>query len=139
MSEGVRYCVDKIITTQQFCDVLLRSGLGKRRPIDDKLVMAAMIDQASLMITCWRGEQLIGVARSLTDFVYCCYLADLAVDEAEQRRGIGKELIRLTAERLGDKCKIILLAAPSAETYYPCLKFEKHPQAWTILKSAILN
>jgi predicted N-acetyltransferase YhbS len=72
------------------------------------------------------------VARSVTDFEYCCYLSDLAVDEKYQKRGIGKELIRLTKSKLGGHAKIILLSAPKAETYYPKIGFESHRSAWIL-------
>jgi predicted N-acetyltransferase YhbS len=75
---------------------------------------------------------LVGVARSVTDFEYCCYLSDLAVDVDYQKLGIGKELIRRTQARLGPEAKIILLSAPKAEDYYPKLGFRRHDSAWTL-------
>ena len=72
------------------------------------------------------------MARSLTDFSYCCYLSDLAVDAAYQRKGIGRELIRMTQSRLQPECKIILLAASKAETYYPKIGFSQHRSAWVL-------
>jgi predicted N-acetyltransferase YhbS len=91
-----------------------------------------MLAHANLLCTAWDGEKLVGVARSVTDFEYCCYLSDLAVDEAYQKQGIGRELIRLTQSRLGSKAKIILLAAPKADGYYPRIGFELHSSAWII-------
>ena len=73
-----------------------------------------------------------GLARSVTDFEYCCYLSDLAVDEAYQRMGIGKGLIRETKSRLGPKAFIVLLSAPKAEGYYPKIGFEAHRSAWVL-------
>jgi predicted N-acetyltransferase YhbS len=74
---------------------------------------------------------LVGISRSLTDFSYATYLADLAVRESHQRRGIGKELIRLT-QQASAPASIILLAAPAAEQYYPHIGFAHHPQAWIL-------
>ena len=91
-----------------------------------------MLRHANLLCTAWDGEKLVGVARSVTDFDYCCYLSDLAVDENYQRKGIGKELIRQTKSRLGDKARIILLSAPKAEAYYPKIGFEAHRSAWIL-------
>ncbi len=120
------------ITDAQFIDILKRSTLGERRPVDDPVAIAAMLKHANLLCTAWDEEKLVGVARSVTDFAYCCYLSDLAVDEAYQRKGIGKELIRLTQSRLGENAKIILLAAPRAVDYYPRLGFEAHKSAWLL-------
>ena len=97
--------------------------------------MEAMLEHANLLCTAWDGEKLVGVARSLTDFEYCCYLSDIAVDEAYQKRGIGKELIRLTQSKLGHNAKLILLAAPKAEGYYPKIGFEAHRSAWILAAS----
>ena len=92
--------------------------------------LEGMLKNADLNITCWDGELLIGVARSVTDFHYCCYLSDLAVDSDYQKQGIGKRLIAKTREKLPAGCKIILLSAPAAEDYYPHVGFEKHGSAW---------
>lgn len=91
-----------------------------------------MLQHANLLCTAWDGAKLVGVARSVTDFEYCCYLSDLGVDERYQRQGIGKELIKLTQSKLGSKAKLILLSAPKAETYYPKVGFEAHRSAWIL-------
>ena len=120
------------ITEAEFVDLLKRSTLAERRPIADPVCVAAMLMHANLICTAWDHSKLVGVARSLTDFEYCCYLSDLAVDEEYQRTGIGKGLIRLTQSRLGGKAKIILLAAPKAEEYYRRIGFEAHQSSWVL-------
>lgn len=92
-----------------------------------------MLKNADLICTASDGTKLIGVARSVTDFEYCCYLSDLAVDGQYQKQGIGRELIRLTQSKLGVKAKLILLSAPKAEGYYPKIGFQQHRSAWIIL------
>jgi ribosomal protein S18 acetylase RimI-like enzyme len=129
---NIRYEVALPIAAEQFVDVLMRSTLGERRPIHDPVAIASMLKHANLLCTAWDEEKLVGVARSVTDFQYCSYLSDLAVDKAYQRKGIGKELIRLTQSRLGENAKIILLAAPRAVDYYPRLGFEAHKSAWLL-------
>ena len=128
----MKYTVTEPVSVDQFRDVLVRSTLGERRPIHDLACLQNMIEKADLIATCWDGELLIGIARSLTDFQYCCYLSDLAVDVTYQRRGIGRELIRRTQAALGPRCQIILLAAPAAVDYYPHLGFEQHPSCWIL-------
>lgn len=118
------------ISDEEFVDVLRRSTLAERRPVDDAAVIRAMLAHADLLCTAWDGGLLVGVARSVTDFEYCCYLSDLAVDAQYQKMGIGKELIRVTQLRLGKKAKIILLAAPKAEGYYGKVGFSQHRSAW---------
>lgn len=127
----ITYSTDPI-TPAQFVDLLVRSTLGERRPIDDPEAIDGMVRNAGLTVTAWDGELLIGVARSVTDFTYCCYLSDLAVDAAYQRRGIGVELMAQTQERLGPRCKIILLAAPAAADYYGHVGFDHNPRCWVL-------
>lgn len=127
----ITYSTDPI-TPAQFVDLLVRSTLGERRPIDDPDAIDGMVRNAGLTVTAWDGELLIGVARSVTDFTYCCYLSDLAVDAAYQRRGIGVELMAQTQERLGPRCKIILLAAPAAADYYGHVGFDHNPRCWVL-------
>jgi predicted N-acetyltransferase YhbS len=112
--------------------VYRESGLGARRPISDRERMAAMIRNANLVITAWDGGELVAIARSITDWVYVTYLADLAVKESHQKRGVGKELIRKTREACDPRSMLLLLAAPAAEKYYPHIGFKHHPQAWML-------
>lgn len=128
----VAYCHDRKINSDEFIDLLRRSTLGQRRPIDDPGCIRAMLDHADLLCTAWDGPKLIGLARSVTDFAYCCYLSDLAVDLAHQKQGIGRELIRLTRSRLGPRASLILLSAPAAADYYPKIGFNPHPSAWIL-------
>lgn len=108
------------------------STLGERRPVDDRGCMQRMLEEANLTVTAWDGEQLVGIARSLTDWCYCCYLSDLAVRDTHQSQGIGKELIRRTRAELGAKATLILLAAPKAVDYYPHIGMQPHPSAWVL-------
>jgi ribosomal protein S18 acetylase RimI-like enzyme len=132
--EAIRYSTSDTVSVDEFKDVLLRSGLAARRPVDDAACLEGMLRCANLLVTCRRGERLIGVARSVTDFHYCCYLSDLAVDAGYQRQGIGSELIRRTQAALGSRAQIVLLSAPAAVDYYPRIGFERHPQAWILAR-----
>lgn len=127
------------ITGAEFVDLLKRSTLAERRPIEDPNCITAMLKHSNLLCTAWHDSKLVGVARSVTDFEYCCYLSDLAVDKEYQRIGIGKGLIRLTQSKLGAKAKIILLAAPNAETYYQHIGFEAHQSAWIFYANSKLE
>jgi ribosomal protein S18 acetylase RimI-like enzyme len=106
--------------------------LAERRPSNDRVCLEGMLRNANLTVTAYHDDTLIGIARSVTDFHYCCYLSDLAVDKNHQRRGVGRQLVRMTKRQLGEKCRIILLSAPQAVDYYPKLGFTKHPQSWVL-------
>jgi GNAT superfamily N-acetyltransferase len=129
---NITYASDRAITAEEFVDVLKRSTLGERRPVDDPAAVDAMLAHANLICTAWDGDKLVGVARSLTDFAFCCYLSDLAVDSAYQKQGIGKRLIEVTESRLGSQAKLVLLAAPKAVEYYPRIGFTRHNSAWVL-------
>lgn len=135
----ITYKTNEPITTDQFIDLLRHSTLGERRPIHDRECMAGMVANANLLVTAWDGETLIGVARSLTDFHYACYLSDLAVHQAYQKQGIGQQLQTLTQEALGPHCTLILLAAPAAHNYYGHIGFTPHPRAWVLPREARLG
>ena len=128
----IHYSTTTPLTPTPFIDLLRRSTLAERRPVDDAEAIAGMLANADLTVTAWDGDLLVGVARSVTDFNYCCYLSDLAVDVAYQRQGIGVELIAQTQDQLGPRCNLILLAAPAAADYYGHIGFNHHPRCWIL-------
>lgn len=128
----IAYRLGNDLDLDQVIELYHTSTLGRRRPVDDRQIMADMLRCVNLVVTAWEGELLAGIARSLTDFSYVAYLADLAVRESHQHRGIGTELVRRTRAALGPKAIIVLLAAPAAVGYYPRIGFTHHPQAWVL-------
>jgi GNAT superfamily N-acetyltransferase len=132
MQGNVRYSTDIVPSVEDFISVLSRSGLGERRPIGDAACVERMVAGADLFVCAFQGEILVGVARSVTDFAYCCYLSDLAVDAEFQGKGIGKELVRRTHAATGPRCKVILLSAPNAAGYYSHIGFSSHPAAFVL-------
>jgi GNAT superfamily N-acetyltransferase len=114
------------------------STLGERRPVDDRARFACMLARANLTITAWQDDLLIGISRCVSDFAWTTYLADLAVRASHQRRGIGKELIRRT-QAAAPQAKLLLLAAPAAENYYPHIGFTHFPQAWMLRENEPLS
>lgn len=126
------YKVVSTVSVNDFIDILNRSTLGQRRPVDDIECIKNMIENADIIVTAVLNGKIVGVARAITDYSYCCYLSDLAVDIDFWRQGIGKMLIRKVREQLGAKCKMILLSAPAAVDYYSKIGFTQHPSAWII-------
>jgi predicted N-acetyltransferase YhbS len=132
-SSGViAYALEPNLDVAEFAEVLRRSTLAERRPMSRPDVLERMITGADLIVTARDGGRLVGIARALTDFSYCVYLADLAVDEQYQRRGIGRELIQRTHAAAGPHTALILLAAPKAESYYPHIGMKAHHSCWII-------
>ncbi len=128
--ETVTYALEPHLPAQEMIDVLVRSTLAERRPVGDPERIARMLRHSDVIVTARIRGRLVGVSRALTDFGYCAYLSDLAVDEQHQRRGIGRELIRRTHEAAGPQTTLILLAAPNARAYYPHIGMTAHDACW---------
>jgi predicted N-acetyltransferase YhbS len=114
---NITYKTDIKPIAQQIIDLYNSAGL--KRPTDDAERIGKIYENSNLVITAWDGDLLVGVSRTITDFYYTSYLADLAVKLEYQKEGIGKKLLYLTKETLGDQCMMLLLSAPTAMEYYP--------------------
>ncbi len=128
----ISYQLEPELEPAEMIDLLVRSTLAERRPIDEPGTIQDMIRHADIVLTARIDGKLVGLSRAITDFSYCTYLSDLAVDEAFQRRGIGRELIARTHAAAGLDTTLILLAAPKAENYYPHIGLERHNSCWII-------
>ncbi|QDT52912.1 Acetyltransferase (GNAT) family protein [Caulifigura coniformis] len=132
MNDEPVYALEPGLSAVEFVDVLQRSTLAERRPIDDLPRMDQMLRQAQVIVTARIEGRLVGISRALSDFCYATYLADLAVDRECQGRGIGKRLIEETHRAAGKQTMIILIAAPGARTYYPHVGLEPHDSCWIV-------
>jgi len=131
----IAYKINAPLSAEQFTALLRCSSLGARRPIEDSACIQGMVANSNLTVSAWDGDRLVGIARSLTDFHYACYLSDLAVHEDYQQRGIGKALQRLTQQQLGPRCHLIVIAAPAADDYYAGLGgYERNPRCWVLAR-----
>lgn len=120
------------LTAADFIDLMHRSGLAPRRPVGDVPRVTAMIRHSDVLLTARLGRVLIGVSRAITDFAYCTYLSDLAVDTAHQHRGIGQRLVAATHEAAGLHTRLVLLAAPTAGGFYQHIGMTPHDSCWTV-------
>ena len=131
----VLYQVEPQLGEAEFLDVLVRSTLAERRPVHEPETLRNMLRNAGVIVTARVDGTLVGVSRAITDFAYCTYLSDLAVDQNYQRSGIGRELIRRTHEAAGLHTSLILLAAPAARSYYPHIGMSAHDSCWVIWRT----
>lgn len=136
---SIEYRINAPVSADQFIDLLHRSTLGERRPVADRACMEGMVENSNLMISAWDGEELIGIARSMTDFHYACYLSDLAVDKKYQGCGVGKRLQAMTQEQLGPQGKLILIAAPAANSYYEHVGYTNNPRCWVLARDQTIG
>ena len=130
----IQFAKEPGLSVAEFVDVLERSSLAERRPVADLKRIGTMLERADIIVTARAGGVLVGVARSVTDFSYCCYLSDLAVDRHWQGRGIGTGLMLRTKEaavaEFGDGVRCILLSAPAAIEFYEKVGLERHPNCF---------
>lgn len=132
----ITYALEPALSAQEFRAVLVASTLAERRPADDLARLEKMLRQADIIVTARDGEKLVGIARAVTDYSFCCYLSDLAVDEAYQHKGIGRRLIEETQKAAGPQTGVHLIAAPKAEAYYPKIGMRHVPSCWGYPRAA---
>ncbi len=129
---SITYAHEPNLPAEAFRELLIASTLGERRPVRELERLQHMLREADLVVTARDGTRLVGISRALTDFSYCCYLSDLAVDATYQRQGIGRRLIAETHARAGTLTTLILVAAPAAEAYYAKIGMTQRPSCWTL-------
>ncbi len=129
----IQYKINEPLSAEAVIEVYDSSGLN--RPTNDPARIQKMLDNSNLIISAWDGEKLVGVARSFTDFCYATYLSDLAVRMDYQKQQIGKQLITLTKENVGDGSLLLLLSVPGAMDYYPKVGFKKVENGFIILRA----
>jgi len=134
MESDIQYARETTLDPDEFIQVLNDSTLGERRPVNNRERIIRMCNHANLIITARHNGKLVGIARSLTDFAFCTYLSDLAVNEAYQKKGIGKELVKRVREAVPE-ASLILLAAPKAVNYYPRIGMIRHEAAYYLRSS----
>lgn len=128
----IHYQNDKNLSAQDLSQVFASSGI--KRPYQDLERLQKMIEHADIIISAWDGNKLVGIARAITDYSYCCYLSDLAIDHDYQRLGIGKELVERLRQTLGAQVSLVLLSAPSAVDYYPRIGFTSTDKGFVIAR-----
>lgn len=124
------YKVGVLPTADQVIELYENAGLP--RPTHDKERIGKMYENSNLVVTAWHKDELVGACRSITDWVWSCYLADLAVNSNYKQAGIGKKLIDLTKEQVGEQTMILLLSVPTAMEYYPKVGFSKEDRSFAI-------
>jgi GNAT superfamily N-acetyltransferase len=132
----IDYALEPELSAAEFRAVLVASTLGERRPVDQPARLEHMLRHADVIVTARDGGRLVGVSRAITDFAYCCYLSDLAVDVAYQHRGIGTRLIAETRRAAGEQANLLLIAAPAAEGYYPKIGMKHVDSCWLISRAS---
>jgi GNAT superfamily N-acetyltransferase len=105
----------------EFRRVLVESGLGAQRPVDDPERLRRMIAGANLIVTArldLDGRPLVGVARGISDGAWACYLAEVAVSKSAQGLGVGRALLDAVRAEVGPEVAVFLASVPDAAAFY---------------------
>lgn len=130
----ITYRTDITPTPEQIIELYDNSGL--KRPTNDPARIKKIYDNSNLVVTAWDGEKLVGVSRCMTDWAWSSYLADLSVSHDYKKSGIGKKLIDLTKETVGEQTMVLLLSVDTAMEYYPKVGFTKVENGFIIHRTA---
>ena len=128
----ISYLINPDLKPKEVSALFTNSGI--KRPAKDIPRIKRMIENANLIICAKDGKNLVGILRAVTDFSYCCYVSDIAVDKKYQRLGIGKKLVKAAQKTLGNKVMILLLSAPEADSFYSHIGMENIQNAWKIAR-----
>ncbi|OLS20001.1 MAG: hypothetical protein HeimC3_42120 [Candidatus Heimdallarchaeota archaeon LC_3] len=131
--ENITYSADKNISAKELAYIFDEAGL--ERPTNDLSRMKSMIEHADVIVIARKDKKIIGVARALTDFRYCCYLSDLAVIKSYQKQGVGKKIVEKLQSFLGEEVSLLLISVPEAVDYYPKIGFDQIDRAFWIQRT----
>ncbi|HEX6661667.1 MAG TPA: GNAT family N-acetyltransferase [Sphingomicrobium sp.] len=127
---GISYAREAGLSAAEFIDLLMRSGLGRHRPIEDRSRIERMLANSNLIVSARLAGSLVGVARGVTDAAWCCYVSDVAVDAAFQGRGIGRHLMERVRQEIGEESMCLLLAYPDSANFYQGIGMERFANAF---------
>lgn len=131
---GIVYAREPDLPVDDYIAVVGDSALGEHRPLDDRERIARLLAGSNVVVTARLDGQCIGLARGVSDGAWVCYLADLAVRDSHQGRGIGRGLLLETRRLIGPDIGIALLALTGAVSFYdrigPALGMAAYPHAY---------
>jgi GNAT superfamily N-acetyltransferase len=127
------YAQEPGLDVAEFRRVLVESGLGTIRPVDDEGRLKTMLSAADIIVTARKDEPdrpLVGVARGIADFAWVCYHSEVAVTKAAQGLGVGRGLLDETRRLLGPEVAIALISVPDAVGFYERAGMARMPDAF---------
>lgn len=128
---------EQALPVNDFRRVLIESGLGATRPVDDPPRLRQMLAGAGLLISARDPDgRLLGVARCLTDGAWVAYLAELAVSTSAQGRGVGHQLLQAVRDELGPRVTLVLASVPEAVAFYEKVGMPRMPDVFFFRREA---
>jgi GNAT superfamily N-acetyltransferase len=93
--------------------------------------LRSSFEQSEHVAVAWDGEQLVGMARLLSDGVCNAYLVDVWTASSHRRQGIGSALIRRLMARVPGQH--IGLQTAEAHEFYTSLGFRPQPEFMSLV------
>ncbi len=127
----ISYQLEAEISINEFQSILEESGLARRRPMEDLNLLAQMISGSNLLVTARAEGKLVGLLRGISDHCYRSFIADLAVSQDYQRKGIGRQLLTIAREQ-APEARLFLFSAEDAAPFYENLGFHLHERCYQL-------
>ena len=115
---SIVYAEEPGLSVADYVAVFGESSMRLKRPLANEERIAEMLAGANFIVTARRDDELLGVARCITDRAWICYCADLAVRESAQGLGVGRGILETCWTLLGPRVGFILVSEPDAIGFY---------------------
>ena len=115
--------------------LLLANGWSGARFEADRF--PGLIDGARVALVAVDGERVVGFARSLGDGVGNGYIANVVVDAARRREGIGRDLVVALMGDERDMTWVLRAARPDVQGFYEKLGFTRSTVAMERVRTEV--
>ena len=116
---SITYAQEQSLTARDYIAVVGSTYMAERRPVSNPVRIAKILAGSNMIVTAREESgEIVGVLRGVSDGEWVCYVADLAVRDGHQRKGIGTGLLDKCKSILGPGMGIVLVAYPEAVDYY---------------------
>ena len=117
----IRYKDIRDFTPQELQDLFLSVGWSSGN-YPDKLAIA--MKNSDTVFSAWDNQKLVGLVNVLDDSIMTAYIHYLLVMPEYQHRGIGKNLMKMIADKYLSYLRIVLVAYEPESDFYKNRGFE---------------
>jgi ribosomal protein S18 acetylase RimI-like enzyme len=115
---SIVYAQEQSLSAEDYATVVGSTYMRDRRPVANLERTSRILMGSNMIVTARENGEIVGVLRGISDGEWVCYVADLAVREGRQRKGIGTGMLNECKRILGPGMGIVLVAYPEAVDYY---------------------
>jgi ribosomal protein S18 acetylase RimI-like enzyme len=115
---SIVYAQEQSLSAEDYATVVGSTYMRDRRPVANLERTRRILMGSNMIVTAREDGEIVGVLRGISDGEWVCYVADLAVRDGHQRKGIGTDMLNECKRILGPGMGIVLVAYPEAVDYY---------------------